>query len=121
MGGPWGRPSSEAKPMSDLKPLPPDLQALLDAERDAPGAPSSSRERVRNRLAVSIGASVGGAAGAAHATPPLGTGAVPPASKLLLAKIGLGLVAVVGVSAGIYIAVRPPAAHPERRADGPES
>lgn len=105
--------------MSDLKPLPPDLQALLDAERDAPGAPEGSRERVRNRLAVSIGASVVGAAGAAHATPPLGTGAVPTASKLLLAKIGLGLVAAVAVSAGIYTALG--SAHPERRAAGPES
>jgi hypothetical protein len=127
--------------MSDVKPLPPDLQALLDAERDAPGAPAGSRDRVRNRLAVSIGASVVGAAGAAHATPPLGTSALPTASKLLLAKIGLGLVAIVGVSAGIYTAARPKhtaapippgvaegtfskpskPAHPERSAEGTES
>jgi hypothetical protein len=91
----------------DLKPLPPELEALLEAERGAPGASVESRERVRARLAVSVGAAALGAAGAAHGTPALGTSAGKTVvSKLLLAKLGLAVVAVVGVGVGVGVGVR---------------
>jgi hypothetical protein len=103
--------------MSDeLKPLPPDLQALLDVEREAPAAPTAARARVRERLALSIGAAGLTAAGAAQATPALGTGALKAApqlaAKALLAKLGLGVAATIGVGLGVHAMVTRPAPAP---------
>ncbi len=96
----------------ELKALTPDLQALLDSERNVPGAPTAARERVRARLAVSVGMlGAVGAASAAGSTPALGTTALKAAPKLLnalWAKLAVGVVAAIGVGVGVHLSTRTP-------------
>ncbi len=40
--------------MTELAPLPPELQALLDAERERPGPDSGTVDRLFSRVAASI-------------------------------------------------------------------
>jgi hypothetical protein len=118
----------------DLEPLQPDLEALLDAERQVPPAPTAARERVRGRLAATLGitalgASSAQAATAIHATgatPALGEGAGSTAraalkaapqviGKSILAKVTLGLIGLtgaIGIGVGAHLLrthARPPA------------
>jgi hypothetical protein len=94
-------------------PLDPELEALLDSERRAPGAPAQARDRVRSRLAVSLGL-VGLSGAASGATPPVGTSAVAPKllSKALFGKLAIGTVAAVGLGLGVHYAFRAPSPPP---------
>jgi hypothetical protein len=92
-----------------IKPLPPDVQALLDEERAAAPAPAAVRDRVRGRIYASLGIGAAGAVAAkvANATPALGNTALPAAAgKALLTKIIIGSVAVAGLGTAAFFGTR---------------
>jgi hypothetical protein len=97
----------------ELKPLPPDLAALLDGERRAAPPPAEVRERVRARLWATLGlaGATGAAAGSASAA--TSTGATTSLGAAPLAKIVLLAIGVAGVGTGITLGVlatrKPPA------------
>jgi hypothetical protein len=88
----------------DVKPLPPDLAALLDGERRAAPPPDEVRERVRLRLWASLGlaGATGAAAGSASAAPVAGAAK----GGALVTKIVLLAIGVAGVGAGITLGLR---------------
>jgi len=97
----------------ELKPLTPDVKALLDAERRAPDPSHAARDRVRTRLWASLGllGVAGTASAATGGTPPLGTSGLAPKllGKALWAKLGLGfVVGAAGLGLGLHLALRKP-------------
>ena len=101
----------------ELQPLPPDVAALLAAERRAPRPPAAREEAIRARREAALGAAVitAAAAGAAQASgrtatvtggaaTAKGLAAALPASKALLATIAL-VTGGVGAAAGTYLAL----------------
>src|SRR4051812_26454186 len=79
----------------DLLPLDPEVQSLLDGERDVPGAPSGARDRVYAKVAITVGLAGLGAAAAGTAA---GAGSAPLAAGGSLLK--LGLVGLIGALVG---------------------
>ena len=94
------------------EPLDPELQALLDDERQAPGAPAAARQRVASRLSISVAAGLSGAAGVSGAASQTSAHALPAAgAKAVFAwkwmALGLSSVAVVAGAAGVWRALQP--------------
>ncbi|HEX2574075.1 MAG TPA: hypothetical protein VH877_31300 [Polyangia bacterium] len=96
----------------DLKPLPPDLEVLLECERRPPEPAPEVRSRVRARLAITLGvAGLGGSAAAASAPASAPAAAAPTTAPWLgspaLFKLGAGLVGALVLGTGTYLALRP--------------
>lgn len=98
---------------SDLNPLPPDLEALLDSERrvSAPGPDPEVRSRVRSRVALTLGlAGLGSSAAAAAAPATAPAAAVPTTTPWLgssaLLKLGAGVLGGLVLATGTYLALR---------------
>lgn len=100
----------------ELRPLPPDVERLLSAERASPDPGAEARNRVRSRLQVSLGIGLGAAAAVSVAkAAALTTTAAQRAlsqsapslmSKSLALKLTAALVGVSTLGAGAYLALR---------------
>lgn len=87
----------------DNEPLPPDLQRLLDAERDYPQESDERRARVKSALVktIAIGAPI--AAGVHLASNAASSATAATATTVAAAKAGLGLGAVVSIAAATFV------------------
>jgi hypothetical protein len=107
----------------DFKPLPPDLEVLLQCERRAPGPDPQVRARVRSRLAITLGLTGLGSSAAAGASPASAPAAAAPTAAPALGppalfKMGFGVVGALVLAAGTYLALRPEVPQPAASSSG---
>jgi hypothetical protein len=100
----------------ELRPLPPEIAALLSDERDAAPPSAEARSRVRGRLQATLGAAVlGAAATAGSVATPAAAGTLATTGKLtavagkpmalaLAVKVGIAVCGVGAVGATAYLA-----------------
>jgi hypothetical protein len=102
----------------DLKPLPPDLEVLLDSER-RPRAPEPQvHSRVRSRLVITLGLTGLGSSAAAGVAPTsapaaFASSAAPSLGSTALFKLGASVLGALALATGAFLALRPPVPPPQ--------